>query len=377
MFVESYIQNASAIFAGYSLQSPLPDYLKKYFKANPKFGSRDRKFIAELLYGIYRLGPQNNDLSIREKLLIGSFLSGSLPLLFFEKTDRFLAENYQLTFSEKKKLIIEKYGVSFHIKHILSQNISEDEYIEYLFQPSRVFIRIRKNSDQIISSLQHREIGFTKVSDSCISFPGSTKLTEVLPGTDEYVVQDYASQMTGEYLNASEGESWWDCCAASGGKSLILLDKNSTADLTVSDIRSGIIENLHQRFRLYGHKKYKAFVIDVAKKIKQNFLFSNIIADVPCSGAGTWRRSPEQYYFFDEEKLHSYQSQQKSILHNVLLHLKSGGHLYYFTCSIFAAENEEVVNSLDESEYILVQHKLLNAFQYGGDCLFVCDIQKK
>ena len=82
MFVASYIQTATQIFNEYSLQFPLAVFLKKYFNKQTKFGSRDRKYISELLYGMYRLGPQPH-LSVQERLLIGSFLSGALPTIFF------------------------------------------------------------------------------------------------------------------------------------------------------------------------------------------------------------------------------------------------------------------------------------------------------
>jgi 16S rRNA (cytosine967-C5)-methyltransferase len=375
MFVASYIQTATQIFNEYSLQFPLAVFLKKYFNKQTKFGSRDRKYISELLYGMYRLGPQPH-LSVQERLLIGSFLSGALPTIFFEKTDKFFAEHYPLPFAEKKQLVIEKFQVAFSIPFPLSSGITEEEYIEYLFRPSRVFIRIRKNRDDILSTLTQKEVEYQTISDTCISFPQKIKIQELLPKMDEYVIQDYSSQLVQQFFQPKDAESWWDCCAASGGKSLLLLDKNARIDLTVSDIRSSIIDNLHERFRLYHYRKYKAFVIDLSKPIKQDFEFDKIIADVPCSGAGTWSRSAEQYYFFSEKKLLEFQQTQKAILTNALQRLKLGGSLYYFTCSIFKAENEDVISTVDQTQFQIVQQQLLKAFELGGDCLFFCEIKK-
>ncbi len=377
MFAESYIQTATQIFNEYSLQLPLAVYLKKFFKSNPRFGSRDRKYIAELVYGIYRLGKNQHHLSVRSRLLSGSFLSGNLPVIFFEKTDRQLAENYHLPFAEKKKFVAAHYKIIFDIPYKLTYGMTEEEYIEYLFQPSKVFIRIRKHQGKIIEILGQKEVSYTMITDTCLSLLLNTKVQEVLPDTDEYVIQDYASQLAGNFFNPVNNETWWDCCAASGGKSLLLLDKNKNINLTVSDIRASIIENLHERFRQYNYRKYRAFVIDVSKGIKQDFAFDKIIADVPCSGGGTWGRNPEQFYFFDEEKLNAFHELQKKILGNVLTHLKAGGTLYYFTCSIFAEENEVVISTIDENKYRIVQQQLLKGFQYGGDCLYFCEIRKK
>jgi len=83
MFVDAYFQVATHLFEHYELQLPLHLFLKEYFKNNKKYGSRDRKFIAELLYGIYRLGKQNDHLSVKDRMLCGAFLSNKLPLIFF------------------------------------------------------------------------------------------------------------------------------------------------------------------------------------------------------------------------------------------------------------------------------------------------------
>ena len=57
----------------------------------------------------------------------------------------------------------------------------------------------------------------------------------------------------------------WDCCAASGGKSILLKDKFPRVQLTVSDIRETILRNLRQRFQRAGIKDYHAFVADLSK----------------------------------------------------------------------------------------------------------------
>lgn len=376
MFAESYISTASRIFSEYSLQQPLSIYLKHFFKANPRFGSRDRKFIAELLYGIYRLGRGAEHLTVRERLLCGSFLSGVLPLLFFEKTEQSLASHYDISFAEKKVYLRERFKLKMNLPFALSAHVSEDEYFAYLFQPSRVFIRVRSQANKIKDALHKKGVPFEVMNEQCISLPANTKIQELLPQNNNYVIQDFASQLSGQFFNPAAGEHWWDCCAASGGKSLLLLDKKVPVHLTVSDIRSSIIENLHTRFRQYGHTAYKALVLDAGNPLPSNFIFDKMISDVPCSGAGTWGRNPEQFYFFTPDKLQAFHHLQCSILNNVLKHLKTNGSLYYFTCSIFQHENEAVVNSIDTGAYTIVQQQLLKGFQVGGDCLFFCEIKK-
>ena len=63
--------------------------------------------------------------------------------------------------------------------------------------------------------------------------------------------------------------------------------------------------NLHRRFKKAGIKEYKYFIADVGNAdFKPGQLdFDLIICDAPCSGSGTWSRTPEQLCFFTEEKI--------------------------------------------------------------------------
>ncbi len=376
MFAASYIRTASAIFNDYRLQAPLAVYLKQYFKAHPKFGGRDRRYIASLLYGVYRLGKQDH-VALRDKMIAGCFLSENMPDSFYEKVAPELLDALHLSFSAKRKLIESRYGITLSLPYSLSGSITEDAYFHYLFRESKVFVRIRKQFDKIIQLLQQKEIAYEIIQENCIALPLNTRVQDILPQADSYVIQDLASQMCGSFFNPKAGELWWDCCAASGGKSLLLLDNNTAIQLLMSDIRPSIIQHLHERMKRYGFTQYRAQVMDVSKP--QNFpeFFDHIIADLPCSGAGTWSRNPEQFYFFDAQKLSAFHRQQSNILRNVLQQLKTGGKLYYLTCSVFALENESVIETVDQAQYQVSKFTLLNAFPFGGDCLFFCEIIRR
>ena len=379
MYVESYFQTAAYLYEQYDLQKPLPIFLKEYFKQNKKFGSRDRKFIAELLYGIYRLGRMDANLSVKERMLIGAFLSKRLPILFFEKTNANMASLYDSSFIARRKWIEENYRILFTMPYACSDGISMDEYLQNLFSQPRFFIRIRKNKESIIRKLKEKEITYIEESDTCLSFDMDTKLTDLFPVGD-IVIQDWSSQKTGDFWHPISAEKWWDCCAASGGKSISLLDKNSKIDLTVSDIRPAILNNLHARMQQYAYgDKYVSHVLDLTKDILAftNKKFDHIICDVPCSGSGTWARSPEQYYFFNEELLSNFQTKQYTIAKNALSYLKPNGYMFYITCSVFAAENENIIDRLKSENLVdIVSAQLINGIESKADCLFVAVLKK-
>src|SRR5690606_23481303 len=100
--------------------------------------------------------------------------------------------------------------------------------------------------------------------------------------------------------------------------------------------------NLEERFRHAGIRGYKAFVADlsVGEENYKNIPFKKgsidlIILDVPCSGSGTWGRSPEYLRFFDEKEIDHYAALQKKILTNSIPYLKKDGIILYSTCSVF------------------------------------------
>ncbi len=380
MFIEAYFQTAAHLFEQYEVQMPLHLFLKEYFRNNKKFGSRDRKYISELLYGIYRLGKANEHLRVRDRLMLGSFLSGRLPILFFEKVNKELANRYESSIEEKIAYAIEEYQCDFNVPFVLTNGISQDQFIKNLYSHPRVFIRIRKNHRAIEDKLIQQSVAFQRVSANCFSFDASVKLNEHLEPAD-YVIQDYASQLTGEHFKPQANESWWDCCTASGGKSIMLLDKNSAIQLTASDIRETILKNLHERMRVYGYEShYVSFNLDVTKDVsgKLKNKFDAIVCDAPCSGAGTWARSPEQYYFFTQEKLSHFMTLQSDIMQHVIGQLKPGGKLFYITCSVLKNENEDIMDAfIQEHPDYSYTTDCIDTTKLGGDMMYLAEVTQK
>ena len=178
-------------------------------------------------------------------------------------------------------------------------------------------------------------------------------------------------------VKLEKNEQWYDCCSGAGGKSLLLKDLCPGVRLTVSDKRESIIHNLQQRFRQYRFELPVAHVTDVADSAQLTRAlgdkqFDHIICDAPCSGSGTWARTPEQLYFFDPATIAKFGALQQTIAVNVSRHLKKGGQLIYITCSVFEQENENVVNAIiEETGMQLVQQQIINGIGVKADNMFV------
>jgi 16S rRNA (cytosine967-C5)-methyltransferase len=193
---------------------------------------------------------------------------------------------------------------------------------------------------------------------------------------------------TSTYAKASADKplKLWDACAASGGKSILAYDIFNRLDLTVSDVRKSILINLKKRFAAAGIKKYHAFLTDLStSKLdiqhlpagRQGSSFDIIITDVPCTGSGTWSRTPEQLYHFDPHQIDRFSTLQKKIVQHAIPHLKPGGFLLYCTCSVFKKENEEVVQFIQEEFPLqLLSKELLTGYDKKADTLFGAVFQK-
>jgi 16S rRNA (cytosine967-C5)-methyltransferase len=263
----------------------------------------------------------------------------------------------------------------------LSDGIERNDWLLSMLEQPRLFIRVRKRKEEIIRLLQQNELSYQELAESCMALQNGAPIDKMLPA-DTYVVQDYSSQKTGTYFEPRASELWWDCCSGAGGKSLLLKDIEPGVKLTVSDKRASILHNLQERFKLYKHGLPEIISADVTDSCGlQDKLagkqFDNIICDVPCTGSGTWARTPEQLYFFKQEYINEFSERQKQIATNVLSYLKPGGRLIYITCSIFGEENEEVVDHhLSRNDLRLESQELINGIEKEADTMFVAVLRK-
>jgi len=383
-FIEHHIRQVEIIFEAYKGQEPLHLFLKKYFKKNKKFGSRDRRNIAEYLYGVFRIGRENRHLSIRQRVYIYLFLKGEMPVGFFIEDFSALALMQNQPFEARLLFIQNKYELrnSFRTQEEISSSIDTTNYRNSFYHEPQVFIRFRKNSKQKYKEFIDEHNGLC-IEDATYVFPPKTNLESFLDAKD-YVVQDMNSQRTIRYVpTLQQGALVWDCCAGSGGKSILLLDKFPEVELTVTDVRPTILRSLIERFTLYDVEAEIIAEVNVNKEkdltVLEDRYYDFIICDAPCTGSGTWARTPEQFYYFDKKEVDRFQKRQLDILLNASTRLKNNGELLYITCSVFAKENEHVVNKFLEhfKEFTLLTQEYLDGTSLKADTLFIAKFIKK
>lgn len=371
----SHLQTAKSLIENFKNDQPFSLYLKNYFRVNKKFGSRDRKIISQACYNYFRIGNILLNLPFEERLQLANFLIDGID----EKNI------YGVTadINERLAAVKTKYP-SFNLNAIfpfadeLAASLNKNDFIKSILIRPRVFIRIRKNFEsQVVKELAENSIDFIQLNKSTLSFDQQVKLTEtksIEKGLFE--IQDYSSQQTGDFFKARANEVWWDCCAGSGGKSLLFKDTFPLVELLLSDVRPNILKNTGERLKKANVKNYQLAACNMlapqlTNQIKGS-MFDGIIIDAPCSGSGTWARTPENILHFKLTALKNFQEKQLSIVKNAINYLKPGGQLIYITCSAFTAENDEVVKQLVASTSLkLIESKLLVGTNQQADTMFV------
>ena len=341
------------------------------------------------------------DLSTEERILTALFLCspGSQELLLQLKPE-WLGKS-DLSINEKLLLFNYQLSSVFPWKEELSDGIGYEKFCESYFIQPDLFLRIRPgHAERVLLKLNDAAVDYEFISPFTIRLPNSFKADKYFELDKDVVVQDYNSQQISGFIPVRRGQPYcvWDCCSGSGGKSIMAYDLNPGISLIVSDVRETILVNLKKRFKEAGIKNFQSFVSDLTKESIESSITNNprlnysvgqeqsiIIADVPCTGSGTWGRTPEELFYFNKIKIDEYAAIQKKIISNVIQHLKPGGHLLYITCSVFKKENEEVVNYLKEKFPVrpghpgghlqIIKMELLKGYEMKADTMFAALLQ--
>ncbi|HTE02293.1 MAG TPA: hypothetical protein VK668_23550 [Mucilaginibacter sp.] len=374
------------ILGSYPAETPLSKFLPGFYRQNKQMGSTDRKVASRLIYNYFRLGKALFNTPTEERLVVAEFLCNSQTNSFLQHFKPEWALCIGFDIDEKLKLVKTAYP-DFKLADVfpwpdkLSTGINKDAFLKSFFIQPDLFIRVRENFDILVKgTLAKADITFKDEGNGCLSLPNGTRLESIFPQQHWFEVQDLSSQQTAKYFKPNKWEAWWDACAASGGKSLLLHELEPNLKLVVSDIRESILSNLDERFQQAGLIKYQKKLLDLTQNVDpelHNYEFDGIILDAPCSGSGTWGRTPEMISQFQSPKIEFFQRLQQSIAANVVKYLKPGKPLIYITCSAFKAENEDAVNFMVKELGMKVEEQtVLKGYENKADTMFVARLKK-
>lgn len=370
---------------GYTEKEPLSRYLTRFYRENRQMGSTDRRITSRYCYNFFRIGRAFTHLSMAERLALSEYLCETDSELLAIRHPKLYASIHE-DIDKKIATLRSEYGdfldQVFPFAEHLSSEIEVNSFVKSLFKQPHLYIRAKRDKvDHVLSELERHHIDFTFDGNTTITLPNGQNLQHIKAIEGHYEVQDLSSQRTIAFFDIDDRQSWWDCCAGSGGKSLMLLDRCLNVDLTVSDVRPSILRNLDERFQKAGvPANYNKKILDLSAPVSHLMgerTFDRILVDAPCSGSGTWGRTPEMISQFSEEQLAEFSHLQKRIIRNVVPHLKTGGQLIYITCSVFFQENEDIAAFVAREFGLKPIHcSTIKGYENRADSMFIATFAK-
>ena len=164
------------------------------------------------------------------------------------------------------------------------------------------------------------------------------------------VIQDEASQLVA--LLVGQGERILDACAAPGGKTMILVERNPNSTIIAADLHPHRTRLLAERVQAPN----LTIVTTDLRKLPAQEKFDRILLDAPCTGTGTLAHHPEIKWRLRGEDIPRMQQLQVELLLSALRHLSDGGRLLYSTCSLEPEECEQVIERALADPSLAAEH---------------------
>ncbi|WP_045390184.1 RsmB/NOP family class I SAM-dependent RNA methyltransferase [Falsirhodobacter sp. alg1] len=185
-------------------------------------------------------------------------------------------------------------------------------------------------------------------------------------------LQDAASQAVVELLPLADNDRVLDFCAGGGGKTLAMATR-ARLKLVAHDSVPRRMADFRVRAERAG---VRVGYLDTAAALSETY--DLVLVDAPCSGSGSWRRSPEGKWALTPERLNELTGIQDAILKQVRGAVQPGGYLAYATCSLLDVENKDRIEAFlsGNPDWKVVSTRTLTPLD-GGDGFFVSLLQRQ
>lgn len=362
--------------------------LEQLFVQNPKWGKRDRAFVAATVYEIVRW----------RRLIEHGAQSADLWALVAAQLTRSEQEwpawsEFSAFDANAIRLRLQTPHLPRAIRESLPDWLDEwgenqlgarwDAEIRALNQEAPVVLRantLKISRDELKSRLEAENI----VADAVRNVPDALQLRErrsisqiALYQEGFFEWQDAASQLVAPFLQVENGMKILDACAGAGGKSLHLAAlMGNRGHIIACDADAGKLGELRRRTSRSGVSCLET--LSPEKLQSRAPTFERILMDAPCSGSGTLRRQPDLKWRLSPDFLAQIQTRQREILQCYAPMLQSGGKLVYATCSIFPAENERQIEWFlnRNSDFELEEQRSISPAATGFDGFFMARLRR-
>jgi 16S rRNA (cytosine967-C5)-methyltransferase len=367
--------------------------IERTLKSNPKWGAKDRSFIAETTYEMVRWWRLVNFLSPSKDPwdLFGTYwLMQGNELPSWDEFARLQPEKIKSKYdSITDPGLLE--SIPAWLQTLGSQELGEkwEAEIHALNEEAEVVLRVntlKTTRERLKNLLEADGIRSYLVK----GYPDALVLEERQnvfrhPSFKEglFEVQDASSQLVAAALQVAPGMRVIDACAGAGGKSLHLAALMGNKGKVISmDVEEWKLQQAKLRARRNGVSIFEPKIIEGSKTIKRlKESADRLLLDVPCSGLRVLRRNPDTKWKLSAESIAKVQVTQQEILQSYPSMLKKGGQLVYATCSVLPSENEEQIKKFLASEagkdFELIEDRKVLAQESGFDGFYIARLLKK
>ena len=366
--------------------APAERELTSWSRSNRYAGSKDRAAIRDIVFdGLRNLRSfaHLSGLNGARGVLVGRLLANDDDV-----TDVFSGQGYapaplsdeEMTTVQSTKPKMSR-AVALDIPDWLDDAFNGDDDYARLKERAPIDLRVNLKKSNLSKAtrslaLDGIEVDPVEASTTALRVRGETRK---IPQTASYLngsieLQDAGSQALIDAISLPEKGRVLDYCAGGGGKTLAMAGRaNAGVEFSAYDIDPDRLKGLRERATRAG-VSVKLLRND---PVKSTDLYDLVVLDVPCSGSGSWRRSPDAKWKLDQTRLDVLVQTQAQILNQSKNLVGPGGTLAYMTCSLFACENMNQINTFLQSnpEWHLDLHQTIQLAQ-GCDGFFVAILKK-
>ncbi|MFL0093295.1 RsmB/NOP family class I SAM-dependent RNA methyltransferase [Tenacibaculum maritimum] len=375
--------------------------VEKALKRDKRWGSRDRKFVAETIYEIVRWKRLYAEIAnVKEPFdrpnlwrifSVWCVLKG-IPLPDWNQIEPTPNRRIKGKFDELSKIRKFRESIPDWIDQIGTSELGETIWTKEMAALNKqAEVILRTNTLKITrDNLQKQLCTENVITEKLPNHPDAIKLVERANvfkteafKKGYFEVQDASSQLVAAYLDVQPGMKVVDTCAGAGGKTLHLASlMENKGQIIAMDIYESKLKKLKVRARRNGAHNIDLKVIDSTKVIKKlHQKADRVLIDAPCSGLGVLRRNPDSKWKLEPEFIDRIRTTQQEVLQQYSKMVKPAGKMVYATCSVLPSENQKQIEFFLASDagkdFSFIKDEKILASTSGFDGFYMALLERK
>jgi 16S rRNA (cytosine967-C5)-methyltransferase len=370
-------------------------------KKDKRWGSSDRKFVAETIYEIVRWKrlyaeiaevkePFDRD-NLWRMFAVWAVLRG-YPIPDWRQLEGTPERKIKGRFDELSKVRALKESIPDWMDELGVKELGEKVWAKEIAaqnQPAKVILRtntLKGSKESLRNTLMDLNIETEYLKDQPEALVLKERANVFLTDAFKqglFEVQDANSQLVAGYLDVKPGMRVVDTCAGAGGKTLHIASlMENKGQLIAMDLYESKLKQLKLRAKRNGAFNIEYRIIDTTKVIKKlHEKADRVLIDAPCSGLGVLKRNPDAKWKLQPEFIDNIRKVQAEVLESYSKIVKPGGKLVYATCSVLPSENQEQVEKFLKTEigkqFTFIQDRKILASESGFDGFYMALLERK